>query len=72
MYTRYGIGVVAGAVVTVVLLYIMQAVIAIDKNPLNEAPKIRIMEFVRLIEDVPAEVRKKEMQPPPPVEELPP
>lgn len=72
MFTRYGIGLVAGAVVTVILLYIMQAVIAIDKNPLNEAPKIRIMEFVRLIEDVPAEIRRDQMEPPPPVDELPP
>ena len=72
MFTRYGIGLVAGAVVTVVLLYIMQAVIAIDKNPLNEAPKIRIMEFVRLIEDLPVDTIKREMEPPPPVEDLPP
>ena len=72
MFVRYGIGLVAGAVVTVILLYIMQAVIAIDKNPLNEAPKIRIMEFVRLIEDVPPEMRKNEITPPPPVDELPP
>ncbi|MXZ43562.1 MAG: energy transducer TonB [Gammaproteobacteria bacterium] len=72
MFTRYGIGLVAGAVVTVILLYIMQAVIAIDKNPLNEAPKIRIMEFARLIEDVAPEIKKTEMEPPPPVEELPP
>lgn len=72
MYTRYGIGLAAGAVVTVVLLYIMQSVIAIDKNPLNEAPKIRIMEFVRLVEDIPIETRQREMEPPPPVEDLPP
>ena len=72
MFVRYGIGLVAGAVVTVILLYIMQAVIAIDKNPLNEAPKIRIMEFVRLIEDVPPELRQNEITPPPPVEDLPP
>ncbi|MCY3541419.1 MAG: energy transducer TonB [Gammaproteobacteria bacterium] len=72
MFTRYGIGLAAGAVVTVILLYIMQAVIAIDKNPLNEAPKIRIMDFVRLIEDVPIETKQREMEPPPPVEDLPP
>ncbi len=72
LFTRYGIGLVAGAVVTVVLLYIMQTVIAIDKNPLNEAPKIRIMEFVRLIEDIPVEVMKTEIEPPPLVEDLPP
>ena len=72
MFTRYGIGLVAGAVVTVALLYIMQAVIAIDKNPLNEAPKIRMLEFVRLIEDVPVVTRERDMEPPPPVEDLPP
>lgn len=72
MFNRYGIGLAAGAVVTVVLLYIMQAVIAIDKNPLNEAPKVRVMDFVRLIEDIPVETMKTEIEPPPPVEELPP
>ncbi|MYD46142.1 MAG: energy transducer TonB [Gammaproteobacteria bacterium] len=72
MFTRYGIGLVAGAVVTVVLLYIMQAVIALDKNPLNEAPQIRILEFVRLIEDVPVVTKERDLEPPPPVDELPP
>lgn len=72
MFRRYGIGLVAGAAVTVVLLYIMQAVIAIDKNPLNEAPNVRPLDFVRLIEDVPVETRQREMEPPPPVEDLPP
>ena len=72
MFKRFGIGIVAGAVVTVVLLYIMQAVIALDKNPLNEAPTVRIMEFVRLIEDNPVVVRDRDLEPPPPVEELPP
>ena len=71
MFTRYGIGLVAGTVVTVVLLYIMQSVIAFDESVLNEAPRVEIRDFVQLIEDEPVEPRKPEMDPPPPVE-LPP
>ncbi len=71
-YVRYGIAVVAGAIAAVILLYIMQAVISTDKNPLNEAPKIRILEFVRLMEDVPPEMMKPEFDEPPPPDEMPP
>lgn len=71
-YVRYGIAVVAGAIAAVILLYIMQAVISTDKNPLNEAPKIRIMEFVRLIEDVPPDIMKPDFDEPPPPDQMPP
>ena len=71
-YMRYGAAAVAGAIVAVALLYIMQAVISTDKNPLNEAPKIRILEFVRVIEDVPVNVIKPEFDEPPPPDEIPP
>lgn len=71
-YVRYSIAVVAGAIAAVILLYIMQAVISTDKNPLNEAPKIRIMEFVRLLEDAPPEVMKPKFDEPPPPDEMPP
>ncbi len=69
---RYGIGLVVGAVVTVGLLWIMQAVIASDKNPLNEETNLRKLDFVRLMEDVPPEIQRKRLQPPPPPDEPPP
>ena len=70
MFTRYGIGLVASAVVTVVLLYIMQSVIAFDEVVLNKAPKVQI-DFFRQVEDKQVEPKKPEMDPPPQVE-LPP
>ncbi|MCY4656030.1 MAG: energy transducer TonB [Gammaproteobacteria bacterium] len=69
---RYGIGFATGIVVTVILLYIMQAVIQSDKNPLNEAPKIRLVDFVRVLEDEAVELKDLRPKPPPPVDEAPP
>ena len=72
MWRRYSIGVALGAVVTVVLLYIMQAVIRSDKNPLNEAPPGAKIEFVRLLEDQDVMIKTHKPKPPPPPEEMPP
>ncbi len=69
---RYGMGIVIGAVVTVALLYLMQAVISSDKNPLNEANNIRPVDFVRLIDDVPPELIDRKPEPPPPPDQVPP
>lgn len=70
--TRYGIGVLGGAFVTVLLLYIMQAAIHSDENPLNEAPTIRILEFHRVLEDEVPEIKDLKPKPPPPPDEAPP
>lgn len=69
---RYGIGIVVGAVITVALLYLMQAVIQSDKNPLNEAPNIRPIDFVRLLDDIDPEQIDRNIKPPIPPDEVPP
>ena len=72
MWIRYSIGVGLGAAVTVVLLYIMQAVISSDKNPLNEAPPGAKIEFVRLLEDQEVINKTQKPKPPPPPIDMPP
>ncbi len=69
---RYGVGIVVGSVVTVGLLYLMQAVISSDKNPLNEAPNIRPVEIVRLLDDEPPPLINRKIEPPPPPDQPPP
>lgn len=69
---RYAIGVAVGAVITVALLYLMQAVISSDKNPLNEAPKIRIIDFAQILEDMDVTLKDLKPKPPPPPDEVPP
>lgn len=69
---RYGIGLVGGVIVTVLLLYIMQAIIHTDENPLNEAPSITLIEFHRVLEDEVPEMKDLKPKPPPPPDEAPP
>lgn len=69
---RYGIGIVVGSIVTVGLLYLMQAAISNDENPLNEAPDVRDVEIIRLLEDTNPKIKPPEQKPPPPPEEFPP
>lgn len=69
---RYGVGFGAGIVITISLLYVMQAVISSDKNPLNEAPTVRWIDFVRVLKDEAPEVKDLRPDPPPPVDEAPP
>ena len=69
---RYGVAICAGAVVTIGLLWIMQAVISTDENPLNEDLKYRNLEFVKLLDDI--EPVREDINPdkPPDVDEMPP
>ena len=69
---RYTLGIVAGFLVTVLLLYIMQAVIHTDKNPLNEANTITLLEFHRVLDDEVVEIKDLKPKPPPPPDEAPP
>ena len=69
---RYSIGFGSGIGITILLLYVMQAVISSDKNPLNEAPEIRWIDFVRVLQDEAPEVIDLRPKPPPPVDEAPP
>ena len=69
---RYSVGLCAGAIVTIGLLWVMQAVISTDKNPLNEDVKYRNLEFVKLLDDV-APIREDlRLKPPPEIDEMPP
>lgn len=72
MAARYAIAVVVGAVITVALFYVMQAVIRSDKNPLNEALGGRMIDFVRLLDDEAVDVKRQKPKPPPPPDEQPP
>lgn len=69
---RYGLGLLLGAGITVLLLYIMQAAIASSGNPLNEAPDILLLEFHRVLEDEIPETKDLKPKPPPPPDEAPP
>ena len=48
---RYGIALSLGTFVTLILFYIMQAVIATDEARLDEGAQGRLLDFVRLEED---------------------
>ena len=72
LYLRYGLGLVGGFVVTVLLLYIMYTVIHSDENPLNEAPSITLLEFHRVLEDEVPDIKDLKPKPPPPPDEAPP
>lgn len=69
---RYGMGIVAGSVVTVGLLFLMQAAISNEQVSLNDPPEFELVEFVRLLEDVEPVRKPPKVKPPPPPEEFPP
>tara|TARA_A100001037_G_scaffold298565_1_gene322524 strand:- start:1080 stop:1682 length:603 start_codon:yes stop_codon:yes gene_type:complete len=72
MAIRYVIGVALGALVTLTLFLIMQALIKSDKSPFDEGIKGRIVDFVRLQEDESIETKTRKPKPPPPPDEPPP
>ena len=72
MAIRYVIGVSLGALVTLSLFMIMQALIKSDKSPFDEGVKGRIVDFVRLQEDESIETKTRKPKPPPPPDEPPP
>ncbi len=71
IFERYGVAIVVGSAVTVGLLYLMQAVVSTDRVALNKAPDSRIVEIVRLLEDVEPVKKPQKERPPPPPEEFP-
>ena len=66
------VGVGLGFVMTVLLFLVMQALIKSDRDPFTDAPTGRIVDFVRLLDDTPIEVRDRKPPPPPIVDEPPP
>ncbi len=72
MLTRYAIGVGLGAIVTFLLFLIMQAVIQNDGANLDEGPKGKLLDMVRLTEDEEIQTKQRKPKPPPPPDEPPP
>ena len=72
MATRYLIGVGQGSVVTFLLFFLMQAVIATDEARLDEGAKGKLLDFVRLEEDQELQTKQRKPKPPPPPDEPPP
>ncbi|MEC8070908.1 MAG: energy transducer TonB [Pseudomonadota bacterium] len=72
MATRYLFGVGLGSVVTFLLFFLMQAVIATDEARLDEGAKGKLLDFVRLEEDQELQTKQRKPKPPPPPDEPPP
>ncbi|MED5348463.1 MAG: energy transducer TonB [Pseudomonadales bacterium] len=72
MATRYLIGVGLGSVVTFLLFFLMQAVIATDEARLDEGAKGKLLDFVRLEDDQELQTKQRKPKPPPPPDEPPP
>ena len=72
MIERYSVGLCAGAIVTIGLLWVMQAVISNDKTPLNEDVTYGEVGFVRLLDEVAPVREKQRLKPPPDIVEMPP
>ena len=72
MVARYAIGVGLGALVTFALFFLMQAIIATNEANLDEGAKGKLLDFVRLQEDLEIETKQRKPKPPPPPDEPPP
>ncbi|MFP6816535.1 MAG: energy transducer TonB [Pseudomonadales bacterium] len=72
MILRYVFGVTLGIVTTFVLFLLMQALIKSDKSGFDEGVKGRIVDFVRLQDDIDLQTKQRKPTPPPPPDEPPP
>ena len=72
MVARYAIGVGLGALITFLLFFLMQAIIATDEAKLDEGVKGKLLDFVRLQDDQEVETKQRKPKPPPPPDEPPP
>ncbi len=72
MTQRYLFGVVLGAIATFALFMLMQALIKSDKSPFDDSIKGKIVDFVRLEDDVDLQTKQRKPKPPPPPDEPPP
>ena len=72
MATRYFASFGLGIVITLVLFFVMQAVIATDEARLDEGAKGKLLDFVRLQEDQELQTKQRKPKPPPPPDEPPP
>ena len=72
MAIRYAFGVLLGIMTTILLFLIMQSVIRSDRNPFTEGIDSRIVDFVRIEDDMDIELKQRKPKPPPPPDEPPP
>ena len=72
MVTRYGFALALGMVATFALFLLMQALIKSDKSPFDEGVSGKIVDFIRVEEDMAIEVKQRKPKPPPPPDEPPP
>ena len=72
MMARYAFGVGLGALVTALLFFMMQAIIATNEANLDEGPRGKLLDFVRLQEDEDPQTKTRKPKPPPPPDEPPP
>jgi protein TonB len=72
MITRYGLSIAIGVSVTLLLFYIMQALIQSGKRVLTEDGALSLVDFVRLKEDQQLQTKKRKPKKPPPPDEPPP
>lgn len=68
---RYAISVAAGLATTLLLFFLMQALIKSDMSPFTDPGKGQVVEFARLLEEVEVPPRDPP-KPPPPPDEMPP
>jgi len=72
MLMRFGFAVALGAVATFGLFLLMQALIKSDKSPFDEGISGKIVDFVRVEDDISIETKQRKPKPPPPPDEPPP
>ena len=72
MIERYSVGLCAGAIVTIGLLWVMQVVISTDQTPLNEEVSYGELGFIRLLDEVAPVREEQRLKPPPEIDEMPP
>ena len=72
MIMRYVFGVSLGLVTTFTLFLLMQALIKSDKSPFDEGAGGKVLDFVRLQDDVDIQAKLRKPKPPPPPDEPPP
>jgi protein TonB len=72
MIARYVFGVALGIVTTFALFLLMQALIKSDKSPFDQGVVGKIVDFVRLEDDIDIQQKNRKPEPPPPPDEPPP
>ena len=72
MLVRYSFGIGLGAVTTFILFLLMQSLIKSDKSPFQDVIVGKIVDFVRVEDDISIETKQRKPEPPPPPVKEPP